>query len=131
MKKGLWCHFDYEGHHIAVHFSIWSGKEVIYVDDHPVSDKRNVLRFTSRHNIEIDGKPLVIELEVENPFIYRVEVRLKKGARTLKRQSKTHPAKWRLQLEAFSHFLSKRSPKMEPQMVQVEPKVVQNWCKSC
>jgi hypothetical protein len=87
MKKDLWCHFDYEGHHIAVHFSIWSGKEVVYVDNHPASDKRNILRFTSRHNIEIDSKPLVIELEVENPFTYRVEVRLKKGARTLKRKS--------------------------------------------
>jgi hypothetical protein len=87
MKKDLWCHFDYEGHHIAVHFSIWSGKDVFYVDDHPISDKLNILRFTSRHNIEIDCKPLVIELEVENPFTYRVEVRLKKGARTLKRQS--------------------------------------------
>ena len=87
MKRDLWCHFDYEGHHIAVHFSIWSGKEVVYVDDHPVSDKRNLLRLTSRHNIDIDSKPLVIELDVENPFTYRVEVRLKKGARTLKRQS--------------------------------------------
>jgi hypothetical protein len=87
MKKGLWCRFDYEGHHIAVHFSIWSGKEVVYVDDHPVSYKRNLLRFTSRHNIDIEGKPHVIELEVENPFIHRVEVRLKKGASTLKRQS--------------------------------------------
>ncbi len=88
MRKGLWSHFDYEGHHIAVHFSIWSGKEVVYVDDHPVSEQRNLLRFLGRHPIEIDGKPLTVELELENLLTHRVEVRLKKGARTLQSQSK-------------------------------------------
>lgn len=84
MKKDLWCHFDYEGHNIAVHFSNWSGKEVVYVDDHPVSEKRNFLMFTSRHDIQIKGKPLIVELE---SLSFSVEVSLKKGARALQKQT--------------------------------------------
>ncbi|MGB3725254.1 MAG: hypothetical protein WA981_05765 [Glaciecola sp.] len=83
MKKNLWCHLSHNGHHIAMHFSMWSGKEVVYVNDHPVSEKRNLLKFTGRHTIELDNAPHVVELEVLNPFTYHVELRLKKGARTL------------------------------------------------
>ena len=84
MKKGLWCYFDYEDHHVAVHFSNWTGKELVYIDDHPVSEKRNFLLFTSRHDIEINGKPLVVELE---SLSFSVEVRLKRGVRALQGQT--------------------------------------------
>ncbi len=48
----------------------------------------------------------------------------------VKTLSKTHPVKWRLKLNAFSNVFTKKSPDMEPKMVQVESKVVQNWSKS-
>lgn len=88
MKKHLWCHLEYEGHRIAVHFSAWSGKEIVYVDDHPVSEKRNLFSFTGRHPITLNNVPYTVELEVENPFTAKIELRLKKGARTVARQNK-------------------------------------------
>ncbi|NDW15370.1 hypothetical protein GTQ48_07545 [Alteromonas genovensis] len=87
MRQGLWCHLQHEGHDIAVHCSLWSGKEVVYVDDHPVSEHRNLFRFTGRHALRLNNQDYTLEVEVENPFTYRTEVRLKKGARTVKRES--------------------------------------------
>ncbi|NDW21269.1 immunoglobulin domain-containing protein [Alteromonas hispanica] len=87
MRQGLWCHLQHEGHDIAVHCSLWSGKEVVYVDDHPVSEHRNLFRFTGRHALRLNDQDYTLEVEVENPFTYRTEVRLKKGARTVKRES--------------------------------------------
>jgi hypothetical protein len=86
MRKGMWFYFDYENHKIALHFSTWSGKEVVYIDDHIVSETRNMFRFTSRHSIMLGDTPLSIELEVENPFTYATEARLMKGRRVLQSQ---------------------------------------------
>ena len=87
MHSDLWCHLEYEGHKIAVQFSIWSGIETVYVDDHPVSQTRNLLRFKGDHPIVMDDKQFTIQIEVENPFTYKSEIRLKKGARTLLRKN--------------------------------------------
>jgi hypothetical protein len=87
MRQGLWCHLQHEGHNIAVHCSLWSGKEVVYVDDHPVSEHRNLFRFMGRHALRLNNQDYTLEVEVENPFTYRTEVRLKKGARTVQRES--------------------------------------------
>jgi hypothetical protein len=89
MRKGIWVYFDFQSHRIAVHMSVLSGKETVYIDDHPVSDKRNLLSFKGKHAIEVDGQPLTIEIELENPFTFKTEVRIKKGARTLQTQT-TH-----------------------------------------
>jgi hypothetical protein len=87
MKKGIWCHFDHEGHHIAVHLSSWSGKEVVYVNDHPVSEKRNLLKLTSLHTIEVSDKPYTVEVEDAVGFSLTVKVKLKKGRRVLQSQT--------------------------------------------
>jgi hypothetical protein len=89
MKKGIWVYFDFQSHHIAVHIPPFSGKETVYIDDHPVSEKRNLLSFKGKHAIKIDGQPYSLEIVLENPFTYKTEVRLKKGARTLQIQT-TH-----------------------------------------
>ena len=78
MRQGLWCHLQHEGHNIAVHCSLWSGKEVVYVDDHPVSEHRNLFRFMGRHALRLNNQDYTLEVEVENPFTYRTQVRLKK-----------------------------------------------------
>jgi hypothetical protein len=68
MRQGLWCHLQHEGHNIAVHCSLWSGKEVVYVDDHPVSEHRNLFRFTGRHALRLNKQDYTLEVEVENPL---------------------------------------------------------------
>jgi hypothetical protein len=55
MRKGFWFYFEHQGHDISVHGSAWSGKETIYVDNHPVSDKRNLTSFTGKHDFVIDN----------------------------------------------------------------------------
>lgn len=87
MKQGLWCRLQHEQYQIAVHCSLWSGKEVVYVNDHPVSIKRNIFRLMGKHHITLGGKPFTIEIDVENPFTYKIEVRLKKGPRTIERET--------------------------------------------
>jgi hypothetical protein len=55
MRKGFWFYFEHQGHDISVHGSAWSGKETIYMDNHPVSDKRNLTSFTGKHDFVIDN----------------------------------------------------------------------------
>jgi hypothetical protein len=61
MKNGFWFYFEYEGNDISVHGSAWSGKEVVYVNNHPVSIKRNIFSRQSTHHFSVAGKPARIE----------------------------------------------------------------------
>lgn len=61
MKNGFWFYFEYEGNDISVHGSAWSGKEVVYVNNHPVSIKRNIFSRTSTHHFSVSGKQARIE----------------------------------------------------------------------
>lgn len=55
MLKGYWFYFKHNGNDISVHGSSWSGKEVIYLNNHPVSIKRNFTKFVTTHDFEHDG----------------------------------------------------------------------------
>ena len=46
--KGYWFYFENGDDEIAIFASGWSGKEVVYFNDNPVSESRN-FRFTSVH----------------------------------------------------------------------------------
>lgn len=87
IRKGIWVYFDFQNHRISVHLSALSGKETVYVDDHPVSEKRNLLSFKGKHAVKIDGQLLSIEIELQNPFTFKVEVSIKKGRGSLQSQT--------------------------------------------
>lgn len=61
MKNGFWFYFEHEGNDVSVHGSAWSGKEVVYLNNHPVSIKRNLFSRKSTHVFSIAGKQGRIE----------------------------------------------------------------------
>lgn len=76
MRKGFWFYFEHQGHDISVHGSAWSGKETIYVDNHPVSDKRNLTSFTGKHDFVIDNDKYEVGIKVLSLFSGTIEVTL-------------------------------------------------------
>ncbi len=60
-KNGFWFFFNHKGHEIVVFCSAVSGKEIVYVDEEEVSNKRS-LRMSTLHSFEIEGEPLSIEV---------------------------------------------------------------------
>ncbi|MFC4700520.1 hypothetical protein ACFO4O_10145 [Glaciecola siphonariae] len=81
MKRGLWFHLPFEDqgvrHQIAVHLNPMTGKEVVYVDDHPASERRNLLATRSTHHIMINDSALTVELEETESFkgVYRANLK--------------------------------------------------------
>jgi hypothetical protein len=68
MKNGYWFYFDHQGNDISMHGSAWSGKETMYVNNHPVSIKRKLFGRLSQHYFTVDD------------IQYRAEVYLAKFA---------------------------------------------------
>ena len=64
MRQGFWFYFTHNGHDISVHGSAWSGKESVYVNNHPVSIKRNLMSFTGEHHFEHDGVKYKVKITV-------------------------------------------------------------------
>jgi hypothetical protein len=62
-KDGFWFYFQDGDDEIAVFGSGWTGKEVVYVNDNPVSESRNY-RFNSVHEFTRNGKNYRIEYKV-------------------------------------------------------------------
>jgi hypothetical protein len=49
MKNGYWFYFEHAGNDISMHGSAWSGKETMYVNNHPVSMQRKLFGRLSQH----------------------------------------------------------------------------------
>jgi len=65
LTNGFWFYFDVGEDQIAVHGSAWSGKEVVYFNDDPISETRNV-KFRSEHEFKKNGKQYKIIFLVES-----------------------------------------------------------------
>jgi hypothetical protein len=48
MINGYWYYFEVDGLEITAHSSAYSGKQTIYINDNPVSEKGNI--FTTMAN---------------------------------------------------------------------------------
>lgn len=62
---GYWYYFDIDGIKITAFGSGFSGKEIIYVNDDIVSEKRNY-KFHSSHRIEVDGRHFEVSFEMKS-----------------------------------------------------------------
>ena len=89
MRKGFWFYFEHQGHDISVHGSAWSGKETIYVDNHPVSDQRNLTSFTGTHDFTVDNNEYEVIIKVISIFKGSIEVSLKCNGQIVGKESKT------------------------------------------
>ncbi|WP_285163414.1 hypothetical protein [Shewanella goraebulensis] len=56
IHNGYWFYFEVDGLEIAAHGSAYSGRETIYINDNPVSDKRNLFSTKGSHSFHYQGK---------------------------------------------------------------------------
>lgn len=88
IKDGYWYYFDDEGLQIAVHGSAYSGKESVYCDQALVSEKRNLLSLTGRHEFEQNQIKYKVAIKVTNLILGRVECCLYKNDKLIDTQTK-------------------------------------------
>ncbi|HEY7886317.1 MAG TPA: hypothetical protein VIC08_15330 [Cellvibrionaceae bacterium] len=65
LRKGIQCYFDVDGITIKVWGSAWSGRELVYLNDQVVSDKRSY-RLSTPHEFEHAGVHYKVELGTES-----------------------------------------------------------------
>jgi len=75
ITKGYWFYFQDGENEIAVFGSGWSGKEIVYFNDDPVSEDRNI-RFKSTHEFTKNGKHYRIVYEVVSMMTGEVNCQL-------------------------------------------------------
>ncbi|MBT1451528.1 hypothetical protein KJ365_11615 [Glaciecola sp. XM2] len=93
MRKGFWFYFEHEGHDISVHGSAWSGKETVYVDNHPVSDKRNLWSFRGDHDFTIDERQYRVRIVLEEVLRGTVSATLFCNREEIAKESKSYLTK--------------------------------------
>lgn len=76
MKNGFWFYFDHDGNDISVHGSAWSGKETVYVNNHPVSIKRVLTSRTSIHQFKVKDTDYRIVFKMASIIMARLSVSL-------------------------------------------------------
>ena len=75
IKDGFWFFFEDEGIEIAANASTFSGKETVYVNDNPVSEKRSY-GVLSLHNFQYKGKHYRVKFDVVNIWTQKVQCSL-------------------------------------------------------
>lgn len=75
IKDGFWFFFEDDGIEIAVNASAFSGKETVYVNDNPVSEKRSY-GLLSLHNFQYKGKYYRVKCDVINMWSQKIECSL-------------------------------------------------------
>lgn len=93
MRKGYWFYFEHEGHDISVHGSAWSGKEAVYVDNHPVSDIRNLTSLTGEHHFVIDNNQYHLTIKMTSILRGTMEVTLRCNDKIVGVESKSYATK--------------------------------------
>jgi len=76
LTNGYWFYFQDEGLDIVAHGSAWNGKEVVYVNEDPVSEKRVLTKFKSEHDFRHSGKDYRVEFEMVSIMRGELECRL-------------------------------------------------------
>lgn len=56
MINGYWYYFEVDGLEITAHSSAYSGKQTIYINDNPVSEKGNIFTTINWHVFQHNGK---------------------------------------------------------------------------
>lgn len=66
MRNGYWFYFEVDGLEIVAHGSAYSGKETVYINDNPVSEKRNLFSTNGTHTFQHQGKQYKVTFDVTN-----------------------------------------------------------------
>ena len=85
---GFWFYFQDGDTDIAVHGSAWSGKETVYVNDNPVSSKRELLKLVSEHEFVHNGHQYRVRYHVTSLIRADLECSVYKDGQLLAAQTK-------------------------------------------
>lgn len=85
---GYWFYFNDGDTDIAVHGSAWSGKETVYVNDNPVSSKRELLKTQSNHQFVHNGHQYQVRYHITSLMRGDLECKVLKDGALLASQSK-------------------------------------------
>jgi hypothetical protein len=91
-RNGFWFFFNHKGHEIVVFCSAMSGKEIVYVDEEEVSNKRS-LKMSTQHHIEIEGDSLCVEVRLMSLLSTDVQCTLLKDNDVIAKEQKSIPFK--------------------------------------
>lgn len=64
MSNGYWFYFKHNDNDISVHGSAWSGKESVFLNNHPISIKRNLTRFSGNHSFSEKGVDYRVQIKL-------------------------------------------------------------------
>ena len=85
---GYWFYFNDGDTDIAVHGSAWSGKETVYVNDNPVSSKRELLKTVSEHQFVHSGHQYQVRYHITSLMRGDLQCEVFKDGELLASQSK-------------------------------------------
>ncbi|MDY6929686.1 MAG: hypothetical protein SWN10_21630 [Pseudomonadota bacterium] len=85
---GYWFYFNDGDTDIAVNGSAWSGKETVYVNDNPVSSKRELLKTVSEHHFVHNGHKYLVRYHITSLMRGNLECEVFKNGELLASQSK-------------------------------------------
>ena len=86
--NGYWFYFQDGDTDIAVHGSAWSGRETVYVNDNPVSSKRELLKFTSDHYFTHNAHEYQVRYHLKNVLTGSLECEVYRDGKLLASQTK-------------------------------------------
>lgn len=86
--NGYWFYFNDGDSEIAVHGSAWSGRETVYLNDNPVSDKRELLKFSSDHAFTHNGHEYRVNYHLTNVLTGALECTLYRDGKLFASQTK-------------------------------------------
>jgi hypothetical protein len=89
LRKGYWFYFEDAGLKITAFGSGFSGKEIVYINDEIVSEKRNY-RFKSTHYIQHNGARYKVSFEMKNMITGELICSLTKNNELLHTESKAY-----------------------------------------
>jgi hypothetical protein len=88
LVNGYWFYFNDNDTEIAVHGSAWSGRETVYVNDNPVSDKRELFKCSSNHEFTHNGFNYRVNYHLTNVLTGSLECSLYRDNKLLASQTK-------------------------------------------
>jgi len=88
LGNGYWFFFNYQNHEIVVYCSAISGREIVYVDEQEVSNKRS-LRMNTVHEFAVDGNQLRIDITLKSLLGTEVRCMLLEGDKLLGDEKKS------------------------------------------
>jgi hypothetical protein len=92
LTKGYWFYFEDAGLKITAFGSGFSGKEIIYINDEIVSEKRNY-RIKSTHCFDYAGNTYEVSFEMKNMLTGELVCSLTKNKELLHTESKAYFSK--------------------------------------